>query len=414
MPKLTEMLYTSAMILASEYFAKFIHFSFGVLTIIAIYKLSRKYFSKNSALLSAIVFYSCLVVGWESITAYVDLTRTFFEIMTFWGFVNWVEKNEKKWLVISGAILGLAVTTKLVSFSTILIFIPLFIYNSYLKKEKFWVLFKNLALFCFISILVPIPWFVFSFINTGNPYYPYFTNNVVDSGSIFALPNASLVFKDLYTFFLNLNDPISPIYLIVLPLIVINFKNFSTRAKELLVYTLMAIVIWYLSLENRGGRFIMPYLPVFSILTVYSIKQFTNKFLNNFLIIVIILFSIISIGYRGIANAKFIPFIIGKETKSDFLNRHLNFSFGDFYDTDGYFKSHIKNSDTVLLYGFHNLYYANFNFIDSSWVKKGYVFNYIAVQNVSLPDRFNSWQLVYYNQTTMVKLYSLEGKQWVY
>ena len=58
--------------------------------------------------------------------------------------------------------------------------------------------------------------------------------------------------------------------------------------------------------------------------------------------------------------------------------------------------------------------YVDFNFIDSSWVKKGDSFNFIAVQNGKLPERFSFWQEVYYNQTTKVKLYSLGGQEWVY
>lgn len=414
MPKLTEMLYTSAMILTNEYFAKFISFLFGILTIAAIYGLSRKYFSKSLSLLSSVIFYSCLVVGWESITAYVDLTRTFFEIMAFWGFINWTEKNGKKWIIISGVMLGFAATVKLVAYGSLIVFLILFMYESYLKNSKFSVFIKNFTLFFLFSLLIPVPWFIFSFLNTGNPLYPYFTNAVVDSGKTFVFPNASFILKDLYAFFLNLNDPISPVYLIVTPLVIVNFKKYSKWAKKFLIYVFTAIAIWYIALENRGGRFILPYLPVFSILSVYAIKQLAGKYLYTVLVLVIILISVISIAYRGVANAKFAPFILGRETKSDFLNKHLNFSFGDFYDTDNYFKNNIKPTDRILLFGFHNLYYVNFPFIDSSWVKKGDKFNFIAVQNSKLPEKFNDWQEIYYNPVTGVKLYSLKGKQWAY
>src|SRR5581483_11148274 len=133
-------------------------------------------------------------------------------------------------------------------------------------------------------------------------------------------------------------------------------------------------------------------------------KKFGTYF-ANILIGVIIFVSLVSIGYRAVANARYIPVIVGKETKNQFLSGHLNFSFGDFYDTDAYFSEHIKSSDTVLLYGFHNLYYVDFPFIDSSWVQKGDLFTYIAVQNASLPSQFKNWQLIYKNDKTLVQLY---------
>jgi hypothetical protein len=115
-----------------------------------------------------------------------------------------------------------------------------------------------------------------------------------------------------------------------------------------------------------------------------------------------------------LANSKYIPVILGKETKSQFLTKNLNFSFGDFYDIDGYFQKNIKPSDKVLLYGFHNLYYVNFPFVDSSFVKMGDKFNYIAVQNSIIPIRFSDWKQIYYNKITKVGLYSKERKIWVY
>ena len=68
----------------------------------------------------------------------------------------------------------------------------------------------------------------------------------------------------------------------------------------------------------------------------------------------------------------------------------------------------------ALLYGFHNLYYINFPFIDSSYVKIGDRFNYIAVAGNNLPERFKVWNLIYYNEKTNVKLYSIGGMKWTY
>ena len=121
-----------------------------------------------------------------------------------------------------------------------------------------------------------------------------------------------------------------------------------------------------------------------------------------------------SIAYRFGANLKYIPVVLGKESKTEFLSNHLNFSFGDFYDVDGYFAKKIKANDTVLLYGLHNLYYIDFPFIDSSYIRKGDKFNYVAVQGDNLPERFKSWNLIYYNRKTHVKLYSMGGLKWTY
>ena len=154
-----------------------------------------------------------------------------------------------------------------------------------------------------------------------------------------------------------------------------------------------------------------------SILCMAAFFQIFNNskmyLIKNFLLIIIITISSTSIIYRAAANAKYIPVIIGLQSKDAYLTNNLNFSFGDFYDTDAYFKKNIKSADRILLFGFHNLYYINFPFIDSSWVKKGDSFNYIAIQNSKLPKQFENWNRIYKNEKTHVELYSLGGK-WEY
>ena len=412
MPKLTEMLYVPLLMFSNEILAKLIHFSFGILVLIVLYQLSRKYLSKSLSLFVLVVFYSNLVVGWESVAAYVDLTRTFFEVIALLAFINWTGKREIKWIIWSSVMLGFAIASKVIALESLLIFLVLFLVQIFINRESALKQIKNMVVFTLFSILIPLPWFIFSFLNTKNPIYPFFDGRI-NIGTSFALPNILNFPKDFLNLLIYSNDPISPIYLITLPLVIF-FSIKTKKAIYIYSYSLLGFLLWYLTPRIGGGRFILPYLPVFSLLAVWSVDLLRNKFLKLFLFFIILIVSFSSIGYRFLANEKYIPVILGRETKTEYLTKHLNFSFGDFYDTDGYFNSHITKNDTVLLYGFHNLYYVDFPFVDSSWIKKGNTFDYIAIQNSSLPERFKSWNLVYYNPVTHVKLYSMRGEEWVY
>lgn len=429
MPKLTEMLYTSSLFFGNEIIAKLIHFSFGLLSCLALYFLSRKFFNKKLSIVAVIIFYSNLVVGWQSTTAYIDLVRVFFEVMALWAFINFVDKDtpyqprtrsilaKRMWLTESAVMLGLAISTKLLAIGSLFIFVALIMYRFYLKNKKdrdFKSLITNILVYLCISLLIPLPWFIFSFVHTGNPIFPLFSS-LVKTGYNINVLNPFNFLKEAWNLLISSADPISPLYLIFFPLIFIYFRKFSKTLKFIGLYSLFAIFVWYLTPRTGGGRFILPYLPAFSILAVQVIQIFEKKTEYRRLFVFLIIFiSLSSIIYRGAANTKFIPVIFGKESKSHFLLSHLNFSFGDFYDTDGYFSRNIKNSDKVLLYGFHNLYYVNFPFIDSSWVKKNDTFNYIATQNSNLPKRFSNWNLIYYNSKTHVNLYSLGEMKWSY
>lgn len=418
MPKLGEMLYIAGLSFGSEIYAKLIHFSFGLLTCFALYKFQRKFFSPLVSLIGVLIFYSNLVVAWESITAYVDLLRTFFEIMALWAFVNWREDRKRNWFILSGIMIGLAITTKLLAIGSLLIFSIIIIFLE-LKKlisipkihnTLYIMLYTSLQIFAYwlIALAVPLPWLIFSYINTGNAVYPFFSE-------IYRITPESLsffgFFKETWNIFINSPDPLSPIYMIFLPLIILYFSKFKKEIKIITLYSILAIVVWYFTPRTGGGRFILPYLPAFSIICSACLNFFLeNKkkyggFFPKFLIILFIFISLISIGYRSAANNKYIPVLLGKETKQQFLINHLNFAFGDFYDTDNFFKDNIKKTDKVLLFGFHNLYYVNFPFIDASWLKIGDKFNYIATQNTQLPKKYKNWKLIYTNDLTMVKLY---------
>ncbi|MBI4092054.1 MAG: hypothetical protein HY427_02515, partial [Candidatus Levybacteria bacterium] len=388
MPKLIEMLYIPALALGGEVAAKLIHFSFGILTLFVLYKLSRLFLSKTFSLLVLAVFYSNLVVAWQSTTAYVDLGRTFFEVLALFFLVSYFKNKKDSTLTKSAVSIGLAISSKLLAIGSLLVFTVVLLLNS--------VRISRVIKFSLIAILIPSPWFIFSYISTGNPIYPLFTEiyRVGPSVSISNILN-----------FVRSPDPISPIYLIVLPLVIVTYKEFDNLLKVVAIYSFLSFLIWFVTPQTGGGRFIMPYLPAFSILAVSAVNYSKNIFIKKYLIALIILISISTLIYRGAANAKYVLVLLGIESKHEFLSQNLNFDFGDFYDVDDYFKNNIGPNDKVLIYGGHNLFYVNFPFIHESWVKPDDKFNYVMTQGVDLPERFSDWSLVYENITTHVKLY---------
>ncbi len=413
MPKIGELLYTSALAFGDERLANLIQFGSGLFCVVMMYSLSRKYMSRNYALVASVIFYSNIAVAWESTTAYIDLIRTVFEILALWSFLEWFHTRHKKFYYFSSVFTGFAITTKLLAIGTLVIFLLMI-----------WLLQKSdrirlFLLYAFIAILIPSPWFIFSFIHTGNPVYPFFTT-VYPTNITANIFNPLYFLQSVFHLFTASSDPISPLYLIVLPLLFWKYKTFPEEIQIISWYSVLALFIWYITPQTGGGRFIIPYLPAFSILISYLMFSLTKNasekraFYKHILTMTVIIIAMTTIIYRGIATMRYVPVAFGFETKSQFLSKNLNFSYGDFYDTDGYLKKHIKQTDTVLLYGFHNLYYIDFSFIDSSWVQKGDTFNYIAVQNAILPIRFKNWKKIYANPVTKVVLYTDNKRIWVY
>lgn len=408
MPKLGEMLYTPLIMFGNETLAKLTQWVFGILTSIVVYKISRKYFSEITSFFAVLVFYGSLVVAWESTVAYIDLIRAFFEIMGLLGFLNWYETRDRKWLLESAVMIGFAISSKVLGLGSLAIFSALLLYAD---KNKVLAL-KNVFIFSCVAILTAVPYFVFSYLYSGNPVYPFFDSRIVyDTALSF---NPVLLPKETFDFFLRLADPISPLYLIFLPLIILYFKKFDKPIKIIAIYSLVALIVWYFTPRTGGGRFILPYLPAFSVLVVAAIEMLKNKNLRKYSFALIILVFVINAGYRLIANIRYVPVVLGAESREKFLSENLNFKYGDFYDTDGFFKKNIGEDDNVLLFGFHNLYYADFPFVHATYAKEGDKFNYIATQDTNLPKRFNYWNLIHSNEETGVNVYSIGGTMWEY
>lgn len=407
MPKLVEMLYLGSLsFFSSGILAKLISFSFGIFSAVALYNLARRYLPQRESLLTVLIFYTTLIVGWQSITAYVDLGRTFFEILALDLFLKWwgsdQEKKESKTFLIESAImLGLAVSTKLLAFSSLPIFLILIFFKS---KKILPTIYYLLA-----TVIVPLPWFVFSFIHTGNPVFPLFSG-VLDQNHAFTSLNLFRLFGDSFMLFYRSADPISPIFLIFFPVVLLGTVKgkLVSWIKVVAFYSFFALVFWYFIPRTGGSRFILPYLPAFSLLLVAVISN-EEKFFKRILLAFAISVAVINIGYRALANKKFLPVIFGRESRNEFLSRYLNFKDGDFLDLNNDLRRILKKDDLVLIDGFHNLFYVDFPFVHSSFVKSDLPVEYILTQDNSFPKGAFPGNPIYHNQITGARLFFFKG-----
>lgn len=348
MPRLGELLY-----LVGDRGAHIINWLAGIGTAFITYKIARKYLDPKHSFFAAIIFYCTPLVGWQSGSAYVDLLRTFFEILALYFVLS------KKYLF-GGIAAGLAISTKTLALGSLGI---LSIISNFRLK------------FIITAILISAPWFIWAYLKTGYPFYP------IGAGILDASHNIGNIW------------PLLPLdwWLIIYPLTFYWWDKKSILFK----YAVLAFIVWFITPRTGENRFLLPYLPVFAILVAGAIAR------QKKLIFVALSIAIISIFCRGIANSRLVPYLFGQETKERYLCRRLEFSTRVFVDCDGWFKKNISSGDLVLISGFHNLYYVNFPFVHETWYK-GEKVNYHLTyrQNLDLP-------LVYKNDLTGAYLYKL-------
>jgi len=399
MPKLTEMYYLVALLYQGEILAKFIHFGFGILSAIVIYKIARLYLKKNSSILSAVIFYTMPVVSWLSTASYIDLARTFFEVLALYYFICWAKTKKDNYIIRAGLMVGFEVGTKLLGLGSI----PIYIILIGLFSEKRTMFIRAVSKFIIFMVCVGFPWYLSAYILAGNPFHPIFAGVLGGEASLVGFD----LFKfgeDFWQLFTNTADPLTPVVLILAPLVILNLFKLTRLERLLLWYCFFSYVVWYITPRTASGRFILPYMAGFVILVIVVFKKHylhSSKKLIYFLIVLTVLGNL---GFRVFGSAHFFPYIFGGVGKDEYLIRNLSFQTNVFYDIDGYFAKTIKENEKVLVYCSHNLFYMDFSFVHESWYKGG-KYDYVLSQNCELLEKFNKLPLVYKNNISGVKLY---------
>ncbi len=283
-----DMLFLFSMLIKSDILAKLFHFAMGILTSLAIYSFSRKYFSNRVALLSSLIFYSAPFVVWESTTAGVELGLTFFEVLAVFAVIKWLLTNENNELLLGAVFCGFAVGTKYLGvFSFLSIVIMILLGLAFSRKEAIQQLLKILTIFCILVALVSSIWYVKNYAFTQNPVFPYFNNvfrsalwypalDYPEPGVAHASSMGNGIFDCLMlpwnlTFrqYPNKESQFGPIFFMFVPLLLLFFLLKKTRindaARHMLIYS--ATLFFFMAVTTRIGRFFIPLLPFLSILT---------------------------------------------------------------------------------------------------------------------------------------------------
>ncbi len=326
------MLYGMSLLIKDAILAKLIHFSFGILMMMGVYALGRRYFSSRMGLLSAAIFYTIPAVAYLSTTAYVDLGYAFYAFLAFYAFINWTATNKKGWLIVSAVISGLCVGSKYAGFLPMTILALGIPFHSWLiKKEKFIIVGKNFLLFVLLAALAGSFWYVRAFIMYGQ-FVPLklvlslwvhikaaFWGMLAlgplgpgSSSSALAFDFSFLRDKALIPWNLTMRggveyaqDPggVGILFLAFLPFLLLPRFRRNKVIRLILFYSLVFFIIWAIRLPVK--RYLIPIFPLLSIMVAYIImrisqsKEFARIPLSALLILTLI-FQVVYIAPGGL------------------------------------------------------------------------------------------------------------------
>jgi len=178
--------YMAMLSAGSEAAAKWLHTLCGLALAISVYATSRRLIpnSKFAPLIAVGALLSIPMVFWEMTVAYVDIATTLFVwtslsilllLMKTEGETTPNQSQRLQMLIMSGVLMGCALGTKM----TVLLFWGMILagmlsYGFFIRKTQLATTISHATIWGGLGLAVGSPWYIKTFLYTGNPVYPYF------------------------------------------------------------------------------------------------------------------------------------------------------------------------------------------------------------------------------------------------
>jgi len=351
-PFTIEMLYTLGLLAHDQSLAKLFHFGCGWLTVIAIFGFARRWWGALAGWLGAAIFAAVPLIGWQMMTAYVELGLALYVFLAIAALARVADGQEQAsarcgWLCVAALMCGWALGVKMLGGAVLIFALAALLWGlrSASRPRA-----TQLAAFALIAAAIASPWYIKSYLWTGNPVYPFFYglfggrlwtaerarayteaqkafgmgagplnflllpwNLTMHSRSFFDLPSTLRAFNVYVTVF-------GPGFLALLPTLALTGRV-GPAGRLALWFALAFGVIWFLSTQN--GRYLVPILPGLSACCgVAAARLFHRRGLVSSatgLALSLVLLSGLAPAYMLAAPA--VRVALGEESQSDYLAR---------------------------------------------------------------------------------------------
>ncbi len=171
-PLTLQMLYVPALAFGGPAAPKVVHFIYGLLVLAAAYVLTRRHVSRAAAKWAPLVLVGTPLFGWLSKATYVDLGLCAYVLLAVHMFLNWRRSGRYGDLVLAAVMAGAAMAVKMqgISYFGVLALGALYLCWRRRSTARLW---RQAAAFVLVGAAVASPWYIKSWVLTGNPVYPF-------------------------------------------------------------------------------------------------------------------------------------------------------------------------------------------------------------------------------------------------
>ncbi|MGQ9789139.1 MAG: ArnT family glycosyltransferase [Armatimonadota bacterium] len=239
------------------------------------------------------------VVLWEATVAYADLATAAYTLLFLLAGWNAVRENDtsirRRWLVLAGLMGGFALGTKMTALGSVGILVLLLLWEAVRHKR---VRVAEIGWCVGIALLVGAPWYIKTYIYTGNPVYPYFyeifggRNWTQENARIYR--EAQLAFGlgrepykllmapfNLTFYWFRFFDPLPFVgsvgFVYLAGLIPLLFaRHLPAVSRWWVTFVLVSVVLWFVLMQQV--RYLMPVFPLMSLLCGWLAVQSAHRF----------------------------------------------------------------------------------------------------------------------------------------
>jgi len=350
-PLETELLFTLGLLFSAEVLAHLITWFAFILVCISLYNFGRKYFNSEVGLLAAVIFSSTPMVTTLAGTGLIELPLTLYMLLAILTFLDWLNSGERYDWILSAVFGGLAASTKLNAALIPLLLGILLVLVLYKRKQfKLVKIIGIFALYGMIAFLIVSPWYLKTWIQTGNPFWPFLFDflggrNWDELGSEYLLgfirlPNLEITLKNgLLGLYLLTFDAINfgpyrvvlgPFYLFFIPFSIPALFLLEPKKRRILRWLVLIGLLFYTAwfLQTHQTRFLMPASSVLALISAIGLYWFWNLGSIQWSTILKIILTVFFIYLNWITNPadrnlvkNSWPFLSGQMTREQFLER---------------------------------------------------------------------------------------------